>query len=104
MAWPIVIKFGVFRDQEAKVTQDMGGVHLHMRGCALRKCMCAPFPNLGYTAGRIALKFGMWLETRKLGILIKLRVGHSCTCARAHPFSALMDRWLDCAEIWCGDQ
>ena len=57
----IVTKFGVFRDQAAMhITQVMGGVHLHVRTCA--RADVPPF-RISETAGRIALKFGVWLET-----------------------------------------
>ena len=58
MARPIVIKFGVLRDQAAMhITQVMGGLHLH-----LRTCRCAIL-RISETAGRIALKLGVSLET-----------------------------------------
>ena len=44
----------VVRDPLARVVKD--GVQLHMR-------TCAPFFGISETAGQIALKFGMSLET-----------------------------------------
>ena len=54
-----------------------GGAQLHVR-------TCSPLFRISETAGRIALKFSMWLETHYLSVLQKLMIG---TCARAHPFS-----------------
>ena len=52
------------------------------------------------TAGRIALKFGEWLETNYLSVLHKSRVGYICTCA--YPFPYLDSGWTECAELcWC---
>ena len=39
------------------IPQVIGGVHLHV--C---KCRCSPVFRIPGTVGRIALKFGAWLE------------------------------------------
>ena len=41
------------------------------------------------TAARIALKFGVWLETNYLNVLHEPRVGYICTCTHAYSFSYL---------------
>ena len=43
------------------ISQDMDGVHLHVRTCAGAD---VPAFRISGTAGRIALKFGRWLETQ----------------------------------------
>ena len=48
------------------ITHVMGGVHLHVR---TRARADVPFFCISETAGRIALKFGVWLETHYLGAL-----------------------------------
>ena len=63
--------------------------------------MRTPF-RISETAGRLALKFGMCLETHKPSVLQKLMVGYRYTCARTHPFPYLGNGETDCAEIWCG--
>ena len=68
-------------------TQAMNTVHLHVR-----TCRCAPFFLISETAGRIVLKFGVWLETHYLGVLQKSRVAYNNTCRRAHPFSVYRER------------
>ena len=46
----------VIKDQLPKCfTQVKGGVHLHV-------CTCVPLFRISGTTGRIALKFGVWLE------------------------------------------
>ena len=40
--------------------------------------------HVSETAVRIALKFGVWLETHYLGVLQKSRAGYTSKCARAH--------------------
>ena len=42
------------------ITQVMGGMHLHVRTCARAG---VPHFRISEAAGRIALKFGVWLET-----------------------------------------
>ena len=42
------------------IKQVMGGVHLHVRTCARAD---VPVFRISETAGPIALKFGVWLET-----------------------------------------
>ena len=63
------------------IKQVMGGVHLHVRTCARAD---VPLFRISETAGRIALKFGVLLETHYLGVLRKSMMGHISTCARAH--------------------
>ena len=53
------------------------------------------------TAGRIAMKFGVWLETNHLRVLLKSREGYICTCARRTPFPYLGNGGAECAKIWC---
>ena len=68
--------------------------------------MRTPFRVLG-TAGRTALKFGMWLETHYFGILQKLTVGHRGTCLRAHPFSVSREWFYGFVlklGVWLGDR
>ena len=60
-------------------------VQLHVR------TRTPPFSISG-TAGRIVLKFCIWLETYKFGVLQKLSVGYRCMCARAHPYSVSRKR------------
>ena len=69
------------------ITQVMVGVR-----------MCTPF-RISETAGRIALKSGLWLETHKLGAFQKLMVGCRCMCAPLFPY--LGNGWTDCAKTWC---
>ena len=82
---PLAMRFTLFRD----------GVHLHVR-------TCAPLFRILGTAGRIALKFGMLLETNQLHSLHKPRIGYICTCARADVprFPYLGSCLTDCAETW----
>ena len=65
---------------------------LHVQLCLL---FC-----ISETAGRIALKLGVWLESHGLGVLQKSRVGYINTCKRAAvpPFLYLGNEWADCAE------
>ena len=69
-------------------------------------CKCARadvlLPRILETAGRITLKFGVWLETHYVGILEKSRVGCICTSARADvpTFPHLGNSQTDCAKIW----
>ena len=56
----------------------MGGVHPRVRTCARAY---VPLFRISETAGPIALKFGLWLETHQLGVLQKLMVGYRRTCA-----------------------
>ena len=44
------------------------------------------------TAGRIALKFGVWLETNQLDDLHQSGLGYICTCARTYLFSVSQER------------
>ena len=94
MDGPMVKKWGVCLETKPRCILHMGGVHLHVLTCV--RADVPPFTYLGNT-GRIALKFGMWLESHHQGFLQKLRVGHSCTCAPL--FSYLGNGWTDCAEI-----
>ena len=51
----------VFKGQAViHITHVMGGVHLLVRTCARAD---VPLFCISETAGRIALKFGVWLET-----------------------------------------
>ena len=59
------------------ITQVIGGEHLHVHTCRF-----APFP-ISETAGRIALKFDVWLETHYLAVSQKSSVEYIRTCARA---------------------
>ena len=43
------------------ISQDMDGVHLHVRTCTGAD---VPAFRISGTVGRIALKFGRWLKTR----------------------------------------
>ena len=56
---------------------------------------CVPFFRISETAGRIELKFGMWLETHHLGVLQKSRGRYICTCTPAPvqmcPFSYISE-------------
>ena len=64
----------VVRDPLAKLFAKVNDwAQLHARTCAY-------LFHISERAGRIALKFGMWLETHQLSILQKLMLG---TCARA---------------------
>ena len=56
----------------------IGGVHLHVRTCARAD---VPLFRISETAGWIALKFSVLLETHYLGVLQKSMMG---TSARAH--------------------
>ena len=57
----MVTKFGVCLETNAMlITQVMGGVHMHVRTCAGED---VPLFRTSETAGQIALKFGVWLET-----------------------------------------
>ena len=47
------------------IKQVMGGVHLHVRKCARAD---VPLFRISETAGRIALKFGVLLDTHDLGV------------------------------------
>ena len=60
-------------------TQVRRGMHMHVR-------TCTHLFNISETAGRIALKFGVWLGTHILRAL-HASGGCICTCARSHPFS-----------------
>ena len=62
-----------------------GVVHLqlHVR-------TCVPLFHISRTAGRIALKFGMLLETNYISSCLGL--GLMCTCARACSFSVSRER------------
>ena len=71
------------------ITQVMDGVHLHVRTCA-RADM--PLFHISEMAGRIALKFGVWLETHQQGVLQNFMVGHSFTCAPLFRISELTGR------------
>ena len=65
MDGPMVTKFGVCLRLETRpmhITQVMGGVHLRVRTCARADVrMCASLLRIPGTAGRTALKFGVWL-------------------------------------------
>ena len=64
----------VLRDPLARLFANVnGGVYLHVR-------TYAPLFRILETAVRIALKFGMWLETHWLSVLLKSILD---TCARA---------------------
>ena len=54
-----------------------------MRNICTRARADMPLFRILETAGRIALKFGVWLGTHELGVLQTSRVGYICTCARA---------------------
>ena len=54
------------------LTEVYGGVHLHVRTCARAD---VPLSRISETAERIALKFGMSLENRSLGVLQKSGAG-----------------------------
>ena len=72
----------IIKDQAAMHnTQVMAGVHLHVRTCTRAD---VPLFRISEMAGRIALKFGLWLGTHYLNLLQELMLG---TCARAYPFS-----------------
>ena len=92
MARPIVTKFGMcFRDQVAvHIAQVMGAVHMHVhtraRADARVHTFRCPLLRISETAGRISLKFGMWLETHTSGFLQKLGVGTAARATRKHPF------------------
>ena len=74
-------------------------------------CTCAPLFHISETAGRIVLKFGMWLETHKLSVLQQLMLGIAHvqlypegTAERVHvriPFAYLGKGWTVCNEIRC---
>ena len=69
----------VVRDQLFKrFAQVKSGVHLQVR-------TCVPLFHVSGTAERIALKFGVRLETHYLCVLYKPSVGCIRTCARANP-------------------
>ena len=54
--------WSVFRDQVVMhIIQVVDGVHLHVRTCGRAD---VPLFCIWETAGRIAQKFGAWLETR----------------------------------------
>ena len=74
------------------IPQVMNVGHLHVL-----TCRCTPvFLVLG-TAGQIALKFGVSLETNYVGVLREPRLGYTC---RVYPFPCLGNSWTHCAEIW----
>ena len=63
----------MFRDQSAMhIRQVMGGVHLHV-GTSAHVQMCLLF-RTSETAGRIALKFGLWLLLRPKAQIIIIGV------------------------------
>ena len=73
----------------------------------VRQISCCPSEyRIGIRTTSESRNFGFRLaplvvSDHKLGFLQKLRLAHSCTCARAHPFLYLGNGWMDCAEIWC---
>ena len=68
--------------------------------------MCLLF-SISETAGRIALKFGLWLETHQLGILQELLVGylqvHVRTCAPLFRISGAAGRIALKLGVWLED-
>ena len=84
------------RDQAAMhITQVMGGVHLNVRKCARAG---RPHFHISETAGRITLKFGVWLETHQIWRFTKVYGVHlhvrMCACADV-PLSYLGIGWTD---------
>ena len=76
------------------------GFILHSHGCdtyARAHVQMCPLFRISETAGRIVLKFGMWIETDCPGLLQKARVRHGCTCTPS--FSFLGNGGTDCAEL-----
>ena len=67
-------KFGVCLDikEQSYIPQVMGMVHLHVRTCSRAD---VPLFCILETAGQLALKFGVWLETHYLGVLQNSSVG-----------------------------
>ena len=71
------------------ITHIMGGIYLHMRTCARAD---VPLLRISGPAGRIALKFGVWVERQIYQAYYKsLWWG---TAARAQPFF-VTQKWLD---------
>ena len=85
------------------IAHVVDGVHKHVRTNAHAYM---PLFRVSETAGRIELKFGVWLQTAvrarlELGILQKSKVGYICGCARADVSPYLRNGRTHCAEIWC---
>ena len=74
----------------------MGRVYLHVR-----TCRDTPTPRfcISETAWPIVFKFGMWVGGHELSAFHKSWVQCICTCARAHPFPYLANRWAHYSEI-----
>ena len=82
------------------IPQGMDGQGASVRVRVLA-CRYTPVVVSG-TARRIALNFGVWLDTNKLTVLPNSGMGYICARA-AHlpiPFPYLWNGWTDCAEIW----
>ena len=66
------------------IPQVMGGVYLHVRTCA------RPF-HASETAGRIALKFSLWLEAHYINYVFYGGQGWGAS-ARAYPFFCISEK------------
>ena len=82
-----------------RITQVVGGVHLHVRTCA--RADVPPFPYVG----------NGWTDCAEIWYVVKNTLPyrfteinggvkvHVRTCAPPLPY--LGNGWTDCAEIWC---
>ena len=86
----------VARDPLAKYcTENLFGIHWQVR-------TCASLFRISETAGRTALKFGVWLGDHWLYVLHVLRVEHIALAYVHHiPVSYLSNRETLCSENWC---